>query len=168
MAGNCKQQTQILSLNFNELFDQLSDQVVVITLVSHVDFLPTLANLFLPANSALLNTNWQGINYATLITGESVDPVQDYIIFTYDDFQSGQSTGPYPVPPNHIVSICEKRYKFAEYYDASTPGKSRDGKAAPQFEMYDLLNDPSEAINLAYDVSKLSEEQKNEYDRLRE
>lgn len=137
-------------------------------LVSHVDFLPTLAHLFLPATSPLLNTNWQGVNYAKLIKGESEEPVQDHIVFTYDDFQSGQSRGPYPGPPNYIVSIREQRYKFAEYYDASAPGKIFDRRADSQFEMYDLLNDPSEAINLAYKVNKLTEAQKKEYDRLRE
>ncbi len=136
-------------------------------LVSHVDFLPTLANLFLSPESALLNTNWQGINYSKVITGESEEPVQDYIVFTYDDFQSGQKKGPYPGPPNYIVSIREKQYKFAEYYDASAPGKIFDRRAKSQFEMYDLLNDPSETINLAYKVNRLTEEQKKEYDRLK-
>ena len=45
-------------------------------------------------------------------------PPQDYTVFTYDDFQSGQARGPYPKPPNHIVSIREQRYKLARYYDA--------------------------------------------------
>lgn len=137
-------------------------------LVSHVDFLPTLAHLFLPADSELLQTNWQGISYAQLVTGESTDPVQDYIVFTYDDFQSGQVRGPYPGPPNHIVSIREQRYKFAEYYDAGAPGKFLDGRDSSQYEMYDLLNDPSETINLANDVKCLTEDQKKEYDRLKE
>ena len=39
-------------------------------------------------------------------------PVQDYIVFTYDDYQSGQANPPYPTPPNHIVSIREERFKL--------------------------------------------------------
>ncbi len=44
-------------------------------------------------------------------------PPQDYIVFTYDDYQSGQKSPPYPKPPNHIVSIRERRWKLAKYYD---------------------------------------------------
>ena len=58
-------------------------------------------------------------------------PPQDYTVFTYDDYQSGQANGPYPQPPNHVVSIREQRYKLARYYDAN-------GKVPAQWEMYDL------------------------------
>ncbi len=64
-------------------------------------------------------------------------------MFTYDDFQSGQSRGPYPRPPNHIASIRERRWKLARYYDVN--GKRRD-----EWEMYDLKTDPLERTNLAY------------------
>jgi hypothetical protein len=47
-------------------------------------------------------------------------------VFTYDDFQPGQASGPYPRPPNHVVSIREQRYKLARYYDA-------DGKVPDQW-----------------------------------
>ena len=51
--------------------------------------------------------------------------VQDYVVFTYDDFQSGQSKRPYPKPPNHIVSIREGRWKLAKYYDVNESRKCR-------------------------------------------
>ena len=84
-------------------------------------------------------------------------PVQDYIAFTYDDYQSGQASPPYPRPPNHIVSIREDRYKLAEYYDVR-------GVKPSQWEMYDLLTDPLEVNNLA-NVSRTPQQQR-EYERL--
>ena len=81
-------------------------------------------------------------------------------MFTYDDWQSGQASGPYPNPPNHIVSIREHRYKIARYYDA-------DGKVPPQWEMYDLETDPLERTNLAYKDYRRTLEQEREFKRLK-
>ena len=81
-------------------------------------------------------------------------------MFTYDDWQSGQASGPYPQPPNHIVSIRETRYKIARYYDAN-------GMVAPQWEMYDLETDPLERTNLAYEHYQRTFEQEREYERLK-
>ncbi|MGH7243070.1 MAG: sulfatase-like hydrolase/transferase [Phycisphaerales bacterium] len=110
-------------------------------LVSHVDFLPTLASLFHAPVSA--RSSWQGVDYSQIVLNPSAAPVQDYLVFTYDDFQSGQASGPYPFPPNHIASIREARYKLAEYYDPT-------GGAQSQWEMYDLLLDPLEVENIAW------------------
>src|SRR6516165_6203118 len=63
-------------------------------LVSHVDLLPTLASLFGAPPRA--RANWQGVDYSSLVLDPSAKPVQDYIVFTYDDFQSGQNLPPYP------------------------------------------------------------------------
>jgi choline-sulfatase len=127
-------------------------------LVSHVDFLPTLASLLdVPADA---RDNWQGIDYADQILSRSPRPSQNYTVFTYDDWQSGQASGPYPQPPNHIVSIREHRYKLARYYDAN-------GKVPPQWEMYDLETDPLERRNLARHGYKRTPEQEREYERLR-
>ena len=98
-------------------------------LVSHVDFLPTLASLFAAPQSA--RSAWQGRDYSSLVLGSQGEPVQDYIVFTYDDYQSGQAHGPYVPPPQHIVSIRETRWKIAQYYDPA--GTVRD-----EWEMYDL------------------------------
>jgi choline-sulfatase len=81
-------------------------------------------------------------------------------VFTYDDWQSGQATGPYPKPPNHIVSIREDRYKIARYFDAN-------GKVPSQWEMYDLKSDPLERTNLAYQDYQRTPEQEAEYERLK-
>ena len=128
-------------------------------LVSHVDFLPTLASLVgAPAERPRLD--WQGVDYSDQILSRSPKPSQNYTVFTYDDCQSGQSSGPYPKPPNHIVSIRERRYKLARYYDA-------DGKVPDQWEMYDLKTDPLERMNLAHKGHKRTPEQERQYRRLR-
>jgi choline-sulfatase len=127
-------------------------------LVSHVDFLPTLASLVgAPADA---RASWQGVDYSEQLLSRSPKPPQDYTVFTYDDYQSGQSRGPYPRPPNHVVSIREQRYKIARYYDA-------DGKVPDQWEMYDLKADPIERTNLAYKHYQRTPAQEREYQRLR-
>jgi choline-sulfatase len=129
------------------------------SLVSHVDFLPTLASLVgAPADA---RSEWEGVDYSSLVLDPSAKPVQDYTVFTYDDYQSGQSRGPYPQPPNHIESIREVRYKLARYYDV-------DGNLPDQWEMYDLKTDPLEEVNLAYKGHKRTPAQQREYERLRE
>jgi len=127
-------------------------------LVSHVDFLPTLASLVNAPESA--RVDWQGVDYSDQILSRSPKPSQSYTVFTYDDFQSGQANGPYPRPPNHVVSIREQRYKLARYYDVN-------GKVPDQWEMYDLQTDPLERINIAYKHHKRTAEQQRQYRRLR-
>ena len=127
-------------------------------LVSHVDFLPTIASLFSAPQSA--RADWQGIDYSDLVLDPSAGPVQDYIVFTYDDYQSGQANGPYPRPPNHIISIREERYKLAEYYDVN-------GVVPSQWEMYDLLTDPLETTNLAYRLHQRTPKQQRQYHQLK-
>lgn len=132
-------------------------------IVSHVDFLPTIASLFNAPLAA--RAPWQGVDYSGLVLNPSSSPVQDYTVFTYDDFQSGQLMGPYPglIPPgapNHIVSIREERYKLAEYYAPQRPN------VQSQFEMYDRLNDPLETQNLAFEGYQRNNEQQMEYERL--
>ena len=109
-------------------------------LVSHVDLLPTLASLFAAPQSA--RSAWQGRDYSRLVLRSKAAPVQDYVVFTYDDFQAGQAQGPYVPPPQHIVSIRETRWKIAQYYDPT-------GSARAEWEMYDLKTDPLETTNLA-------------------
>lgn len=126
-------------------------------LVSHVDFLPTLAGLFDAPKSA--RTKWQGVDYSKKVLNPSSRDPQDYIVFTYDDFQSGQARGPYLPPPNHIVSIREKRWKLAEYYDFN-------GVVASEWEMYDLKTDPLETKNLAWPGYTRTAEEEKQFKRL--
>jgi arylsulfatase A-like enzyme len=128
-------------------------------LVSHVDFLPTLASLAAAPKSA--RANWQGVDYSKLVLHpRSAGSPQDYIVFTYDDFQSGQKQPPYPKPPNHIVSIREGRWKLAKYYDVKH-------RKRPQWEMYDLKTDPLERANLAHSGYERTPAQEKQFQRLK-
>ena len=130
-------------------------------LVSHVDFLPTLASLAKAPKSA--RVNWQGVDYSKLVLQpKTAKPVQDYVVFTYDDFQSGQAKPPYPKPPNHIVAIREGRWKLARYYDTA-----KKNPKAPEWEMYDLKTDPKEETNLAYAGYERSEREEAQFQRLK-
>jgi choline-sulfatase len=128
-------------------------------LVSHVDFLPTLASLAATPKSA--RANWQGVDYSKLVLHPSSNrTAQDYVVFTYDDYQSGQSHRPYPKAPNHIVSIREGRWKLAKYYDVK-------GRKRPQWEMYDLKTDPLEKRNIAFPGHKRTPTEEAEFVRLK-
>jgi choline-sulfatase len=127
-------------------------------LVSHVDFLPTMAGLVdAPAEA---RADWAGVDYSSLILDPAAEGVQDYVVFTYDDFQVGQPTGPYVPPPNHVTSIREERYKLAKYFDAS-------GNLPDQWEMYDLVDDPLERVNIAHRDYSRTPEQELELERLK-
>ncbi len=132
-------------------------------LVSHVDLLPTLANLVAAPKSA--RANWEGVDYSKHVLRPTPErPTQDYVVFTYDDYQSGQPKPPYPKPPNHIVSIREKRWKLAKYHDVNPDRKQRK---RPQWEMYDLKRDPLERDNLARKGYKRTPLEERNYRRLR-
>ena len=128
-------------------------------LVSHVDFLPTVATLFGAPESA--RAEWQGVDYsAVVLDPEGAPAPQDYVVFTWDDWQAGQPRPPYLPPPNHIVSIREARYKLAEYYDVN-------GEVPSQWEMYDLRHDPLERWNIAWHGHPRTEHQEQELQRLK-
>lgn len=86
-------------------------------LVSHVDLVPTLAELLLgePKASALqAAAGFQGVSYADVVADPEnvLQSKNEEIIFLYDDFQYGQPAWPgSPFPPNHIRSIVEERWK---------------------------------------------------------
>jgi choline-sulfatase len=125
-------------------------------LVSHVDFVPTVAGLFgAPKQSA-----WQGKDYSHLVAGTSQRPVQDHTIFTFEDVQAGQAQGPYLKAPNCIRALRERRYKIVETYDAK-------GELPSEWEFYDRRSDPNEEDNLAWPGAKRTREQDVAYARLR-
>jgi arylsulfatase A-like enzyme len=127
-------------------------------LVSHVDFLPTMASLLEIPESA--RQEWQGVDYSRVVKNPGANGPQNYVVFTFDDWQGGQSNPLfYPTGANRIVSIREGRYKLAKYYDP-------DGVAPDEFEMYDLKADPLEKRNLAFPGAKLSRSQRRAYNRL--
>ena len=129
-------------------------------LVSHVDFLPTIATLFGAPESA--RVEWEGVDYSAVVLDPEHAPApQDYVVFTWDDWQAGQPNGPYLPPPNHIVSIREERYKLAQYYDAM-------GTVPSQWEMYDLQHDPLERWNIAWHEHPRTDRQEEELLRLKQ
>lgn len=128
-------------------------------LVSHLDLLPTLATL-VEAPDAALSEDWRGVDYSGLVLGTSTSAVQDDVLFTYDDWQAGQSNGPYIRPPNHIVAVRERRWKVAKYYDAA-------GIEPAQWEMYDVVKDPLERHNLAHRPASMTPAQRTAFSRLK-
>jgi hypothetical protein len=85
----------------------------------------SLANAGLFGVPSSARANWQGVDYSQIVLNPSAEPLQKYVVFTYDDYQSRQASELYPRPNNHIVSIREERCKLAKYYDAehsSVPG----------------------------------------------
>jgi choline-sulfatase len=126
-------------------------------MVSHVDFLPTLASLIDAPSHA--RAKWQGVDYSDHILQRLAPPPQDYVVFTYDDYQVGQTSGPYVKPPQHIISLRERRWKIAEYYDLN-------GRVPSQWEMYDLKHDPLERKNLAHKGYERTPAQERQYRRL--
>ena len=127
-------------------------------LVSHVDLVPTLATLFGAPSSA--RANWNGVDYSKLLVNPKAKAVQDYVMFTYDDYQSGQASALHPYGANHISSIRESRWKLARYYDPL-------GVAPTEYEMYDLNCDSSEKKNLAAPGFRRSPLQQREFNRLK-
>jgi choline-sulfatase len=141
-------------------------------LVSHVDLLPTLASLAEAPRSA--RSNWQGVDYSDVVLNpERGKQPQDYVAFTYDDYQSGQAHGPYPKEPRHLASIREKRWKLAKYSDVQVTVASngaiteKPGPKPSQWEMYDLKTDPYEEINLAFEGYERTAVQEREFLRLK-
>ncbi len=126
-------------------------------LVSHVDLLPTLASLIAAPDAA--RAEWQGVDYSALVRDPSAAPVQNHVVFTYDDLRCAQNVVQLVPPPNRIVSIREERYKLARYYDG-------DGIEPDQWEMYDLHDDPDERVNLAFPGHTLTPEQTAARERL--
>ena len=127
-------------------------------LVSHVDFVPTMASLFAAPKKA--RADWEGVDYSRNVLDPAAESPQSYTVFTFDDYQSGQPNGPYIPPPNHVVSVRETRWKIARYYDVA-------GKVPSQWEFYDMKNDPKEATNLAFKDYKRTAEQEREFTRMK-
>ena len=93
--------------------------------------------------------------------GSKAAPVQDYVVFTYDDYQSGQANGPYVPPPQHIVSIRETRWKLARVLRHRGHGPSRSGRCTT------CKTDPLETINLARPGYRRTSAENAQYARLR-
>src|SRR6266571_3716569 len=117
-------------------------------LASLIDIMPTLATLANVPNPG--QWTFKGHDLTPVITDAIQNPanpmasVQDSILFMYDDDNPG-SPNPQSIvrEPSHIRCIRDGRYKYAVYFDPC-------GQKPPQYELYDLLNDPQELHNMAH------------------
>lgn len=101
-------------------------------LVSHVDLLPTLCSLVgVPDWRA---KGFRGVDYSSILLNPSAPPVQDYVLFTFDDIYAGQDESQFPDgvahPINRIQMIRTADFKYAKYYG--------DPSVGDQEEFYDL------------------------------
>ena len=121
------------------LFDAESGNKSSEELATLIDVVPTLCDLLSIAPPA----DCRGTSLLPIV--EQNQSVQDAILFTFDDTKSGSSTLPSSVKTcNRMRTIRTKDWKFTYYFDAL-------GAYEAQFELYDLVNDPTESTNLAYD-----------------
>jgi len=81
-----------------------------------------------------------GRDLGPLLRGEA-EAVRDSVLFTYDDHQAGTALQDGAGQPNRIRAVRDSRWKYAVYVDPN-------GRAAPEYEMYDLQEDPLELRNL--------------------
>lgn len=109
-------------------------------LASLVDIMPTLMEL---AGVATPPSNLAGTSLLPVL--QDGTPVQESILFTFDDTKAGSNSNWSVVSAaNRIRCIRTEQWKFDYYFDAM-------GAYAKQYELYDLENDPQETTNLAYD-----------------
>jgi len=121
-------------------------------LVSLIDFLPTVANLYGATDDSIASYDLRGVDYSPIIrraskksklNHEKVD-VQSSILYTYDDIYAGQDPrnsipegswdhGVLP-GPNRLQAVRTKDFKYARYYSGN---KSYEAKNW-QGELYDL------------------------------
>ncbi|PHR27333.1 MAG: hydrolase [Fluviicola sp.] len=108
---------------------------------SLVDLLPTIGNLcnIDPAN---ISSSFVGTDLTPMMF-ENDTPVQDHVLFTFDDVKAGSNSNPRVVnAADRIRAVIEKDWKYARYFDAL-------GSYEEEYEMYDLKNDPNELNNVA-------------------
>ncbi|HSC29237.1 MAG TPA: sulfatase-like hydrolase/transferase [Vicinamibacterales bacterium] len=107
-------------------------------LASLIDVLPTLATVTgVPEPHRY---GFEGRDLTPILSNPAAG-VQDVLHFTYED-------DVFPVKgADCIRAIVERDWKYAVYYDPYTG-------APPEYEMYDLANDPLELTNLAHDAHR--------------
>jgi choline-sulfatase len=107
---------------------------------SLVDLLPTIAGLTGVAPPPGL----RGSDLSPLLRDPDSGPVQDEVMFTFDDMHAGTGRVREVVPAaGRIRCIREPRFKYARYFHA-------EGSFPEELEMYDLAADPDELENLAH------------------
>lgn len=82
-----------------------------------------------------------GVDLGGVAGAAPTDSVRDALLFTYDDHQAATAFRDVPGQPNRIRCVRDARWKYAAYLDP-------EGRAAPEYECYDLVEDPCERHNL--------------------
>jgi arylsulfatase A-like enzyme len=106
-------------------------------LVSLLDVVPSCLSLAGPGSWP---ESLDGEDLTPILTGQDTR-VRDAVLFTYDDHQAGTALQDGAGQPNRIRCVRERRYKYAVYLDPA-------GRAKPEYELYDLQEDPHEVSNL--------------------
>jgi len=103
------------------------------------DLSPLLARNAAPEREALGKA---GVEFGPIVEHPApAGSVRDSVHFTYDDHQAGTARPEAPGQPNRVRSVREAQMKYTVYLDPN-------GRAAPEYEMYDLGRDPHEQLNL--------------------
>lgn len=121
-------------------------------LVSHVDFLSTVANFYGASKADISNYDLRGVDYSSILERASSKSslnhenlnVQSSILYTYDDIYAGQDPSKsFPqgswdhglLPgPNRIQAVRTKDYKYVRYYSEDETYEPKNW----QGEFYDL------------------------------
>lgn len=107
---------------------------------SLVDLVPTLAGL----TGVTPPPGLRGADLSPLLRDPDCGPVQDEVMFTFDDMHAGTGRVREVVPAaGRIRCIRERRFKYARYFHA-------EGSYPAEYEMYDLVEDPDELENVAH------------------
>lgn len=116
-------------------------------MASLVDIMPTLATLARVPNRE--QWDFKGKDLTPVMLDAMKNPtnptakVQDEILFTYDDDNPSRPDPQNIVrQPNHMRTIRTERYKYSVYFDPC-------GNEPNQYELYDLVYDPTELHNIA-------------------
>lgn len=117
-------------------------------LYCHLDLLPTIAEL---AGIPEFAQYGKGVSIVPILKN-TVESVQDSILFTYDD----NFFLPPDVPSGHIRAIRQGDWVYAVYYSENASNF--------EYEMYNLKNDPGQLHNLLY--KDISSEVASEANRL--
>ncbi|WP_341903964.1 sulfatase-like hydrolase/transferase [Fluviicola taffensis] len=108
-------------------------------LASLIDLMPTIAQL----TGATPPSGLKGVDLTPLLQENA--PVQEAILFTYDDTKAGSNSIPSAVKAaNRLRSIRTEEWKFNHYFDAL-------GAYPDEYELYNMKTDLEEITNLAYD-----------------
>ncbi len=107
---------------------------------SLVDLVPTIAGL----TGVTPPPGLRGTDLSPLLRDPASGPVQEEVLFTFDDMHAGTGRVREVVPAaGRIRCIREPRFKYARYFHA-------EGSFPAEYEMYDLVEDPDELENLAH------------------